>query len=69
MREWLKRAVLKTAVRGTVPGVRIPLPPLIPPLIPARFFHVVDDDDTYRQLSCIELQAQLVLQSFRHAWQ
>ena len=27
MREWLKRAVLKTAVRETVPGVRIPLPP------------------------------------------
>jgi hypothetical protein len=24
---WLKRAVLKTAVRETVPGVRIPLPP------------------------------------------
>src|SRR4030095_4554524 len=28
MGEWLKPAVLKTAVRGTVPGVRIPLPPL-----------------------------------------
>src|SRR5579864_7730741 len=27
MREWLKRAVLKTAVRETVPGVQIPLPP------------------------------------------
>ena len=27
MREWLKRAVLKTAVRETVPGVRIPVPP------------------------------------------
>ena len=27
MRERLKRAVLKTAVRETVPGVRIPLPP------------------------------------------
>ena len=27
MREWLKRAVLKTAVPETVPGVRIPLPP------------------------------------------
>jgi hypothetical protein len=27
MAEWLKAAVLKTAVRGTVPGVRIPLPP------------------------------------------
>jgi hypothetical protein len=25
--EWLKQAVLKTAVRETVPGVRIPLPP------------------------------------------
>ena len=30
MREWLKRAVLKTAVRETVPGVRIPLPPPLP---------------------------------------
>ena len=29
MGEWLKPAVLKTAVRGTVPGVRIPLPPLL----------------------------------------
>jgi hypothetical protein len=28
MGERLKPAVLKTAVRGTVPGVRIPLPPL-----------------------------------------
>ncbi len=27
MCEWLKQAVLKTAVRETVPGVRIPLPP------------------------------------------
>ena len=27
MREWLKRAVLKTAVPERVPGVRIPLPP------------------------------------------
>src|SRR5579872_5413285 len=27
MRERLKRVVLKTTVRGTVPGVRIPLPP------------------------------------------
>ena len=27
MREWLKRVVLKTTVRETVPGVRIPLPP------------------------------------------
>src|SRR6266581_8393044 len=27
MRERLKRAVLKTAVPGRVPGVRIPLPP------------------------------------------
>src|SRR5215471_12366084 len=30
MGERLKPAVLKTAVRGTVPGVRIPLPPLNP---------------------------------------
>ncbi len=30
MAEWLKAAVLKTAVRGTVPGVRIPLPPPSP---------------------------------------
>src|SRR6266571_1534996 len=29
MGERLKPAVLKTAVRGTVPGVRIPLPPLV----------------------------------------
>ena len=29
MGEWLKPAVLKTAVRGTVPGVRIPLPPFL----------------------------------------
>ena len=27
MREWLKRAVLKTVVPERVPGVRIPLPP------------------------------------------
>ena len=27
MSEWFKEAVLKTAVRETVPGVRIPLPP------------------------------------------
>jgi hypothetical protein len=27
MRERLKRVVLKTTVRETVPGVRIPLPP------------------------------------------
>jgi hypothetical protein len=27
MAEWLKAAVLKTVERGTVPGVRIPLPP------------------------------------------
>ena len=27
MCEWLKQAVLKTAERETVPGVRIPLPP------------------------------------------
>ena len=27
MAEWFKAAVLKTAERGTVPGVRIPLPP------------------------------------------
>ena len=27
MGEWLKPAVLKTVVRGTAPGVRIPLPP------------------------------------------
>jgi hypothetical protein len=27
MAEWLKAAVLKTAVRETVPGVRIPLSP------------------------------------------
>jgi hypothetical protein len=27
MCEWLKQAVLKTAVRETAPGVRIPLPP------------------------------------------
>ena len=27
MAEWLKAAVLKTAERGTVPGVRIPLSP------------------------------------------
>src|SRR5208337_4559399 len=30
MGEWLKPAVLKTAVRETVPGVRIPLPPPVP---------------------------------------
>src|ERR1700674_479601 len=29
MAEWLKAAVLKTAERGTVPGVRIPLSPPI----------------------------------------
>src|SRR5206468_5057287 len=29
MGERLKPAVLKTAVRGTVPGVRIPLPPFV----------------------------------------
>ena len=27
MAEWFKAAVLKTVVRETVPGVRIPLPP------------------------------------------
>jgi hypothetical protein len=27
MCEWLKQSVLKTDVRETVPGVRIPLPP------------------------------------------
>jgi hypothetical protein len=27
MAEWFKAAVLKTAVLGRVPGVRIPLPP------------------------------------------
>jgi hypothetical protein len=32
MGERLKPAVLKTAVRETVPGVRIPLPPFIPSL-------------------------------------
>src|ERR1700680_4023313 len=30
MCEWLKQAVLKTAVPETVPGVRIPLPPPLP---------------------------------------
>ena len=30
---WLKRAVLKTAVRETVPGVRIPLPPPLTQLL------------------------------------
>ena len=34
MAERLKAAVLKTAVRGTVPGVRIPLPP--PAFAPLR---------------------------------
>ena len=30
MAEWFKAAVLKTVVRETVPGVRIPLPPPVP---------------------------------------
>ena len=38
MCEWLKQAVLKTAVRETVPGVRIPLPPPVISLI-HRGFH------------------------------
>ena len=37
MCEWLKQAVLKTAVRETVPGVRIPLPPPAISLIHSGF--------------------------------
>src|ERR1700683_3999194 len=44
MCEWLKQAVLKTGVRETVPGVRIPLPPPrslscreIPPSFPPKY--------------------------------
>jgi hypothetical protein len=37
MCEWLKQAVLKTAVRETVPGVRIPLPPPHTQLIKEAF--------------------------------
>src|SRR5438094_15415 len=44
MRERLKRVVLKTTVRETVPGVRIPLPPPrsldcreIPPPLPLKY--------------------------------
>ena len=33
MRERLKRVVLKTTVRETVPGVRIPLPPPLTQLV------------------------------------
>jgi hypothetical protein len=37
MSEWFKEAVLKTAVRETVPGVRIPLPPPITCYPPATY--------------------------------
>src|SRR5579872_402544 len=50
MCEWLKQAVLKTAVPETVPGVRIPLPPPLffviwylhglLPLVPIQFLNV-----------------------------
>jgi hypothetical protein len=42
MREWLKRAVLKTAVRETVPGVRIPLPPPLTQLLPKHLANFIE---------------------------
>jgi hypothetical protein len=65
MRERLKRVVLKTTVRETVPGVRIPLPPprsldyreIPPPLPPkyakhANFSRYLLDDMDWRERTC-----------------
>src|SRR5207249_1267948 len=72
MRERLKRVVLKTTVRETVPGVRIPLPPprsldcreIPPPLSPkyakhARFSRYLLDNLDRRERAARQRRRQL----------
>jgi hypothetical protein len=49
MAEWLKAAVLKTAVRETVPGVRIPLSPPVNSRLMSDLRHVTGWDRTARK--------------------
>jgi hypothetical protein len=56
MRERLKRAVLKTAVRETVPGVRIPLPPPLSQLAENNLLVLLHASPRLRNYSGLDLE-------------